>query len=81
MARIFVGMIVGAVSTIFAADGAATADRIIMNASMLVSQSGDQPDFLLMMVSGWGVMAVSMTWWKRRKKQPEKVSKYAYLLR
>ena len=81
MVRMFVGMIVGAVSTIYAADGAATADRIILNASMVASQSGDHPDSLFVMIAGWGVLAVSMTWWKRWKHKPVEKSKYSYLLR
>ncbi len=80
MIRLFVGMILGSLSTIVAADGPATADRIMLNASNLMHQSAGQPDSLLMIMSGWGVMALSLSWWKRRQ-QPVRMAKYSYLLR
>jgi len=80
MIRLFVGMIVGSLSTIMAADGPATADRIMLNAANLAHQSAGQPDSLLMMISGWGVVVLSYSCWKRRK-QSVKKSPYSYLLR
>ena len=80
MIRLFVGMIVGSLSTIVAADGQATADRIMLNASNLAHQSASQPDSLLLMISGWGVMILSYSWWKRRQ-QSVKTSSYSFLLR
>ena len=80
MIRLFVGMLIGSMSTIVAADGPATADRIMLNASNLMHQSVSQPDYLLMTISGWGVMVLSLSWWKRRQ-QSAKISQYSYLLR
>ena len=47
MIRLFVGMIVGAMAAIVAADGPATADRILVNASQFVDPTAGQPDVLL----------------------------------
>lgn len=81
MIRMFIGMIVGAMSTIVAADGPATADRIMSNATSLVHQSASQPDSLVMILCGWGVMAMSVSMWKRRRHASVKTSKYSFLLR
>ena len=80
MIRLTIGMIVGAVAAILAADGPATADRIMLNATTLMDQAAGKPDYLLMILSGWGVMAVSLSYRKRCRKSLKK-SKYAFLLR
>ncbi len=80
MIRLTIGMIVGAISAIVAADGPATADRIMLNATNLMEQAAGSPDYLLMILGGWGVMAVSFNFRKRCQKSV-KTSKYAFLLR
>ena len=80
MIRMFVGMIVGAISAIVAADGAVTADRIIMNAGRVAEQSVSRPDMLFMILGVWGIVAM-VRFLRKRRNQPARSSKYSFLLR
>ena len=80
MIRLFVGMIIGAMSAIIAAGGPAIADRIMLNATNLMTQATGGHDYLLMFLGVWGMVAVFLGFWKRRQ-LPERTSKYSFLLR
>ena len=80
MMKLFIGMIIGSVATIFAAGGQTAADLVTQNIVLLAQDSANDPKFLMMGMSLWGVGVVSMTWMKKRRHSP-RVSRYAYLLR
>ncbi len=82
MLRLFVGMIIGSMMAILAADGPVTAERILTNAYTTVTQPTvlDNPSSALLWVTlvccGVGVPM----WWKRRQARPT-LSQYHFLLR
>ncbi len=82
MLRLFVGMIIGAMMAIWAADGPVTAERILTNAYTIVTQPTvlDNPSSALLWVTlvccGVGVPM----WWKRRQARPT-LSQDHFLLR
>ena len=80
MIRVFVGMIIGAMSAIMAAGGPAIADQIMGNAATLMHRSTGFPDYMLLVLCGWGIIAVSGSVRKRRQRSM-KASKYSFLLR
>lgn len=80
MLKLFWGMIIGSVMTIYAAGGSAVADMITANVLMLAQDSVSNPQSLMVWMSVWGGSIVTMTWMKRRQQRP-RTSQYAYLLR
>ncbi|MDT7043445.1 hypothetical protein [Candidatus Nitronereus thalassa] len=80
MMKLFLGMIVGSLITIYAAGGAAVADLIMHNMMTLVQDSSNHPQSLMVGLSVWSATAFSMVWMKRRQQRP-KTSQYAFLLR
>ncbi len=80
MIKLFFGMIIGSVMTIYAAGGSAIADRITHNVLTLAQDSSKDPHALLLIMSVWGATAVSMVWIKKRQQRP-RISQYSYLLR
>jgi len=80
MMKLFFGMIIGSVMTIYAAGGPAIADLITHNVLTLAQDSTNDPPSLLLVMSVWGAMAFSMVWIKKRQQRPRE-SRYAYLLR
>ena len=80
MMKIFLGMIIGSVITIYAAGGPAVADLIMHNVMMLAQDSSNHPQSLMIGLSVWSATAFSMVWMKRRQQRP-KSSQYAFLLR
>jgi len=80
MMKLFIGMIVGSVMTIFAAGGQPAANLVTQNIMILAQDSLTHPQMLMIGMSLWGGAVFSMSWIKRRRKPP-KTSQYAYLLR
>ncbi len=80
MLKLFWGMIIGSVMTIYAAGGASVADLITNNVLTLAQDSTSNPQMLMVWMSVWGATVFSMAWMKRRQQRP-KISQYAYLLR
>jgi hypothetical protein len=80
MMKLFLGMIIGSVFTIYAAGGAVVADLIMHNVLTLAEDSTNHPQSLMIGLSVWGATAFSMVWMRRRQ-QPSKTSQYAFLLR
>jgi len=80
MLKLFWGMIIGSVMTIYAAGGQPVADLITNNVLTLAQDSTNDPQSLMVWMSMWGATVFSMTWLKRRRQHP-RISQYAYLLR
>ncbi len=81
MLKLFWGMIIGSVITIYAAGGPPVADLITHNVLTLAQDSTSNPQSLMVWMSLWGAMAFSMSWMKRRHQRPAKTSRYAFLLK
>ncbi len=81
MLKLFWGMIIGSVMTIYAAGGQAVADLITHNVLTLAQDSTSNPQSLMVWMSLWGAAIFSMAWMKRRQQRPAKTSQYAFLLR
>jgi len=80
MMKLFLGMIVGSIMTIYAAGGSAVADLITHNVLTLAQDSTNSPQSIMVVMSLWGATTFSMVWMKKRQQRP-KTSQYAYLLR
>ena len=80
MMKLFLGMIIGSVLTIFVAGGQSTADLIVHNVLTLAQDSASHPQSLMIGMSLWGATVFSMVWMKKRQRRP-RISRYAYLLR
>ncbi len=81
MMKLFFGMIIGSVFTIYAAGGPAAADLITHNVLTLAQDSTNDPQSLMMIMSVWGATAFSMVWMKKRQQRSPRTSQYAFLLR
>lgn len=81
MMKLFFGMIIGSVFTIYAAGGPAVADLITHNVLTLAQDSTNDPQSLMMIMSVWGATAFSMVWMKKRQQRSPRTSQYAFLLR
>lgn len=80
MLKLFLGMIIGSVFTIYAAGGKDVADLITHNMLILAQNSASNPQALMIGMSLWGATIFSTVWIKRRRQRP-RTSQYAYLLR
>ena len=80
MMKLFFGMIIGSVMTIYAAGGPAIAELITHNVMTLAQDSTNDPQSLMTIMSLWGATTFSVVWLKRRK-QRSRTSQYAFLLR
>jgi len=80
MLKLFWGMIIGSVITIYAAGGSLVADLITRNVLTLAQDSASNPQSLMVWMSLWGATIFTMTWMKKRQQRP-RTPQYAHLLR
>ena len=80
MLKLFWGMIIGSVITIYAAGGPPVADLITHNVLTLAQDSASSPQSLMIWLSLCGATIFTVTWMKKRQQRP-RISQYAYLLR